>query len=166
MDCSPPGSSVRGILQARTLEGVPCPPPGHLPHPGTEATSLALASGLFTAEPPERPHQPQSLGLTNTHTATVTLPWKALQLKQIKAEPTREQHRSHPAAHPTHTHPCPPSISNSGHTLLHRLCPRTASFNRNRPQAMQGGLDVPAPQGRKGETQVTLMVLIHSPQCV
>ena len=27
-DCSPPGSSVHGILQARILEWVPCPPPG------------------------------------------------------------------------------------------------------------------------------------------
>ena len=29
----PPGSSVHGILQARTLE-LPCPPPGDLPDPG------------------------------------------------------------------------------------------------------------------------------------
>ena len=27
MDCSPPGSSVRGIFQARALEGVPLPSP-------------------------------------------------------------------------------------------------------------------------------------------
>ena len=33
LDCSPPGSSVPGILQARTLEGawLLCPPPGDLP---------------------------------------------------------------------------------------------------------------------------------------
>ena len=28
MDCSPPGSSVRGILQARILSRLPCPSPG------------------------------------------------------------------------------------------------------------------------------------------
>ena len=28
MDCSPPGSSVHGILQARILSGLPCPSPG------------------------------------------------------------------------------------------------------------------------------------------
>ena len=28
-DSSPPGSSVHGILQARTLEGLPCPTPAH-----------------------------------------------------------------------------------------------------------------------------------------
>ena len=52
MDCSPPGSSVHGILQARILErvaipfcreywsGLPYPPPGDLPNPRIEPTSL------------------------------------------------------------------------------------------------------------------------------
>ena len=34
MDCSPPGPSVHGILQARILEWVAMPPPGDLPDPG------------------------------------------------------------------------------------------------------------------------------------
>ena len=34
MDCSPPDSSVHGILQARILEWVPCSSPGDLPNPG------------------------------------------------------------------------------------------------------------------------------------
>ena len=45
MDCSPPGSSVHGILQARILEWLPCPPPGDLPNPGTEPRSPALQAG-------------------------------------------------------------------------------------------------------------------------
>ena len=51
MDCSPPGSSVHGILQARILEQVPWPPPVDLPDPGTEPmllTSSALAGRFFT----------------------------------------------------------------------------------------------------------------------
>ena len=51
MDCSPPGSSVHGIFQARILEWVAIPSPGDLPNPGIEPTSLAcpaLAGGLFT----------------------------------------------------------------------------------------------------------------------
>ena len=51
MDCSPPGSFVHGILQARILEWVPCPPPGDLPNPGIESESLiapALTGGFFT----------------------------------------------------------------------------------------------------------------------
>ena len=39
MDGSPQGSSVLGISQARILEWVAIPPPGDLPHPGTEPTS-------------------------------------------------------------------------------------------------------------------------------
>ena len=47
MDCSPPGSSVHGILQARIREwltmpssrGLPCPPPGDLPNLWLELTS-------------------------------------------------------------------------------------------------------------------------------
>ena len=51
MDCSPPGSSVHRILQARTLECVAMPSPkgSHLPR--IEPTSLissALAGGFFT----------------------------------------------------------------------------------------------------------------------
>ena len=48
MDCSLPGSSVHGILQARILER---PPPGDLSNLAIELTSLmshALAGGFFT----------------------------------------------------------------------------------------------------------------------
>ena len=52
MDCSLPGSSVHEILQARILEWVAItPPPGVLPDPGIEPTSLRspeLAHGFFT----------------------------------------------------------------------------------------------------------------------
>ena len=50
MDCSPPGSSVRGILQARILEWLPFPPPGNLPNPGIKPVTLmspALIGGVF-----------------------------------------------------------------------------------------------------------------------
>ena len=51
MDCSLPGSFVQGILQVRTLEWLPSPPPGDLPNPRIESTSLtspALAGRFFT----------------------------------------------------------------------------------------------------------------------
>ena len=51
MDCGPPGSSVHGILQARTLEWVAMPSSGDLCYSGVETESLtspALASMLFT----------------------------------------------------------------------------------------------------------------------
>ena len=48
-------SSVHEISQARVPEGVPFPPPGHLPRPGIEPTSPSLAGRFFTAEPPGTP---------------------------------------------------------------------------------------------------------------
>ena len=48
MGCSPPGSSVHGILQAGS--GLPDPPPGGLPNPGIEpmSPSPTLAGGFVT----------------------------------------------------------------------------------------------------------------------
>ena len=51
MDCSPPGSSLHGILQARILEWWPVPLEGDPPNPGIELASLmspALAGEFFT----------------------------------------------------------------------------------------------------------------------
>ena len=47
MDCSPPGHSIHGILQAGTLD---------LPDPGIKPSSPALAGGFFTTEPPGKPY--------------------------------------------------------------------------------------------------------------
>ena len=55
MNCSPPGSSVPGILQARVLEWVPCPPPGDLPDPGIESRSPAWQAESSQCEPPGEP---------------------------------------------------------------------------------------------------------------
>ena len=59
VDCSPPGSSVHGISQARMLEcGLPLPSPGDLPDPGIKAVFPmfpALAAKFFTTEPPQKP---------------------------------------------------------------------------------------------------------------
>ena len=86
MDCSPPGSSVHGILQGcvcvfalshvrlfvtlwtavhqaplsmgfsrqQHWSQLPCPPPGHLPDPGMESVSPALAGRFFTTVLPAR----------------------------------------------------------------------------------------------------------------
>ena len=55
MDCSPPGSSVHGILQAGILEWAAVPSSG-LPDPGINPTAPALA-GVSTAKPPGGPAQ-------------------------------------------------------------------------------------------------------------
>ena len=55
MDCSPPGSSVHRILQARVLEWVAFLPPGDIPDPGIEPRSPALQSETLPSEPPGKP---------------------------------------------------------------------------------------------------------------
>ena len=47
MDCSPPGSSVHGILQARILGWVAMPSPGDLPNPGIHPKSPTLQTDFL-----------------------------------------------------------------------------------------------------------------------
>ena len=61
MDCSPPGSSVHGILQARILEWLPCLPPWDIPSPGIKSASPALQVGSLSTEPPGKPRRPWTL---------------------------------------------------------------------------------------------------------
>ena len=42
MDCSAPGSSVNGIVQARILDWLPFPSPGELPDLGIKSRSPAM----------------------------------------------------------------------------------------------------------------------------
>ena len=52
LDCSPPGCSVLGILQARIWNGLSSPTSEDLPNPGIELMSLmspSLAGGFFTS---------------------------------------------------------------------------------------------------------------------
>ena len=50
MDCSPPGSFIHGIFQARILECVSISYSGYLPNSGIEQASSASADGFFTTE--------------------------------------------------------------------------------------------------------------------
>ena len=51
MDCSPPGSSVHGILQARMLEWVAIPFSRDLPNAGIEPRFPALQADSLPSEP-------------------------------------------------------------------------------------------------------------------
>jgi len=62
MDCSPPGSSVHGILQARILDWLTIPfsrgsslTQGIFPDPGIELRSPALQVDSLPSEPPGKP---------------------------------------------------------------------------------------------------------------
>ena len=58
MDCSPPGSSVHGISQARILEWVAFPSPEDLPNPGIEPASLTSPHWQGCSLPLEPPGEP------------------------------------------------------------------------------------------------------------
>ena len=73
MGCSPPGSSVCGILQAGTLERAAI---GDLPDPGIEPAAPALAGGFPTPEPPGSPMDVRLL---------ITVPWVPEQLQTLLA---------------------------------------------------------------------------------
>ena len=55
MDCSPPGSSVHGILQARILEWVAIFSPGHLLDPRIEPRAPTLQADSLQTEQPGKP---------------------------------------------------------------------------------------------------------------
>jgi len=66
MNCCPPGSSVRGTLQARILEWVAISSPEDLPNPGIKCTSPMLAGEFFTTEPPGKHELSMDLVHNNT----------------------------------------------------------------------------------------------------
>ena len=56
MDCSPPGSSVHGILQARILQWVAIPFSRGSSPPRDRTWFSSVAVRFFTVEPPGKPH--------------------------------------------------------------------------------------------------------------
>ena len=57
MDCSLPGSSLHGILQARVLEWVAIAFSRASSNPAIEPVSPVWAGGFFTVEPPGKPRR-------------------------------------------------------------------------------------------------------------
>ena len=53
--CSPPGSSVHGISQAKILESVAIPFSRELPYPGIKPRSPTLQVDSLPSEPPGKP---------------------------------------------------------------------------------------------------------------
>ena len=61
VDCSLPGSSVHGILQARILEWVAITFSGDPPDPGIKPRSPTLEADALTSEPPGQPVWPKQV---------------------------------------------------------------------------------------------------------
>ena len=58
VDCSPPGSSVHGILQARRLEWVAMPSSRGSSRPRDQTHVSFITGGLFTTQSPRKPGKP------------------------------------------------------------------------------------------------------------
>ena len=61
--CSPPGSSVHGILQARILEWVALPFSRGSSWPRDRTRVFCIAGGFFTTVPPGKPWKPRGMFL-------------------------------------------------------------------------------------------------------
>ena len=76
MGCSPPGSSVRGMFQTRTLEWVTFPTLGGLSNPRAEPKSLvshAPAGVLLTTVPPGKPKATSRVTATSIKNSRIIL---------------------------------------------------------------------------------------------
>ena len=73
-DCSPQGSSIHGISQARILEWVATSFSRGSSQPRDQMVSLALAGEFFTTEPPGKPH----LKKKNSICLKVIFSWQVL----------------------------------------------------------------------------------------
>ena len=65
-----------GSSRQEYWSGLPCPPPGDLPDPGTELEppkSPALAGGVFTTEPPGKPLVHNSVQFSSVTQSCLTL---------------------------------------------------------------------------------------------
>ena len=85
VDCSPPGSSVPGILQARILEWGAMPSSRDLPDLGVEPRSPALQVDSLPAEPQGKPRNTgvSSLSLLQWIFLTQESNWGLLHCRQI-----------------------------------------------------------------------------------
>ena len=85
MDCSPPGSSVHGILQARILEWVAFPFSRGSSQPRIEPRSPALQADSLPAEPQGKPKNTGvgSLSLLQLIFLTQELNWGLLHCRRI-----------------------------------------------------------------------------------
>ena len=73
MDCSPPGSSIHGILQQEHWSGLPFPPPGDL-YPGLSSQLLPFLVSGKQQEPVVPPSRVKGLPLVETVAVFVTFP--------------------------------------------------------------------------------------------
>ena len=101
MDCNPPGSSVRGILQARILEWVASPFSRGSSWPRNRTHISCTAGGFFTTEPTEKPSDSCTAGsLCSQHSLPKGLGLPVALRRRGEAARLWAQHRQPPPWRP------------------------------------------------------------------
>ena len=165
MDCSPPGSSVRGISQARKLEWVAISLSRGSSRPRDRTCISCLASGFFhhqdTREAPQYLYLMSNTvessssssssfsGAISTRSAGVVMmsylrvffsPFPDLDegkhIPETQAMPTEVSHAATPSPDPRRSGKTPPSSSTSGHRTLDRIL-TSASLVGPHPQSKE-----------------------------
>ena len=117
MDCSLPGSSVRGIFQARVLEWGAMPSSRVSSQPRIEPRSCALQMDSLLSEPPSKPKNTGvgSLSLLQGIFPTQESNWGLLHCRQILYQP----YNHHPNQETSTSHfPLPSHSTLMGKTIL------------------------------------------------
>ena len=93
VDCSPPGSSVHGVIPARILQWVALfLLQGNIPDPGIKPESPALTGRFFTTETPGTP-QMRKLKPKRTNTETPTPVSTIAECLDVKDRETHENRK-------------------------------------------------------------------------
>ena len=138
IDCSPQGSNIHGIFQARILEWVAISFSRYLPDPGIKPMSLvshALAGGFFTTEPPGNPQEywsGQPLPSSGIFLTQGSNPSPTLQEDSLLSEP-----------------PGKPDLSHTGVSkipLLTRCCPSKLDSFRGKVYRRASQNKIPKPK--------------------
>ena len=89
---SPPGSPSVGFSRQEYWSGLPCPPPGDLPDPGTKPVLLYLLhwqGGSLPLVPPIR--QPKEYLITTFHLILILIHWASLVAQTVKNLPAKRE---------------------------------------------------------------------------
>ena len=130
MDCSPPGSSVHGILQARILQWIVMPPPGDLSNPGIEPTSLtspALTGRFFITSATWEAHT----YCTHTHTHPA---YHTIHTPNAQTTHTVHTHTTHTEISHKHPHKLRGLGVQEGYSVLQKVGKGKAARRRVQPE--------------------------------
>ena len=136
MDCSPLGSSVHGIFQARILEWVAFSPSGDLSDPGIKPGSPALQGDSLPPESREKPLNDVIAAYSDTSSS-----WSVAHQAPLSVEFSRQEYWSGSSFPAPGNLPHPgiePHVSCIGRQVLYHCVTWEAILNFNREHDLNG----------------------------